>query len=284
MDMLTTETKASVLIEALPYLKKFHGKIFVVKLGGSISVKQENLSNLCEDIVLLNLVGIKTVVIHGGGKMVSDLQNRLGQTPQFHNGFRVTDKKTLESALMVLAGPANKEIVSKINRSGGNAVGLTGADGKTIIAHKKKSEIDLGLVGEIENVNTALLEKLLSADFIPVIAPICISVEGKLYNVNADDAASWIASGLGAEKLVYLSDVKGLMDSGGRLISKAKIDDIALLEKRKIIAGGMIPKLTSAAEAIKNGVKKVHIIDGRLTHSLLIEIFTTSGIGTEITK
>ena len=284
MQTLTTKTKAADLIEAMPYLRKFHDKIIVVKLGGSISIEQDKLINLCEDIVLLNLVGIKTVIIHGGGKMVSKLQTKLGQTPLFHNGLRVTDEKAFESALMVLAGPANKEIVSKINSSGGNAVGLTGADGKTIIAHKKKSEIDLGMVGEIEKVNTALVEKLLSSDFIPVIAPICISVNGKLYNVNADEAASWIASGLAAEKLIYLSDVQGLMDSGNRLIPKAKIADIALLKRGKIIADGMIPKVTSAVSAITGGVKKVHIIDGRLAHSLLIELFTKSGIGTEITK
>ncbi len=280
---LDIENKVDVLIEALPYLKKFHGKIFVVKLGGSASVNIENLTNICEDIVLLNFVGIKSVIIHGGGKMVSKLQDKLGQKPLFHNGLRVTDKRTLETALMVLAGPANKDIVSRINRAGGNAVGITGADGKTIIAHKKHSDIDLGMVGDIETVNIKLVNNLIASGFIPVIAPICISADGDLYNVNADEAASAISSKMASEKLIYLTDTKGLIDNSGRLIPKVKIADIPILEKQQIIKGGMIPKINSASDAITHGVKKVHIIDGKLAHSLLIEIFTKSGIGTEIT-
>ncbi len=280
---LDIRNKVDVLIEALPYLKKFNGKIFVVKLGGSASVDTENLTNICEDIVLLNFVGIKSIIIHGGGKMVSKLQDKLGQKPLFHNGLRVTDKKTLETALMVLAGPANKDIVSRINRAGGNAAGITGADGKLIIAHKKHSDIDLGMVGDIETVNIELVNIMVASGFIPVIAPICISADGDLYNVNADDAASAISSKMGAQKLIYLTDTKGLVDKEDRLIPKVKTDDIPFLKNQHIIEGGMIPKIDSAAAAILNGVKKVHIIDGRLAHSLLIEIFTKSGIGTEIT-
>ncbi len=280
---LNIKNKVDVLIEVLPYLKKFHGKIFVMKLGGSASVDTENLTNICEDIVLLNFVGIKSIIIHGGGKMVSKLQDKLGQKPLFHNGLRVTDKKTLETALMVLAGPANKDIVSRINRAGGNAVGITGADGKTIIAHKKYSDIDLGMVGDIESVNIGLINNLIASGFMPVIAPICISARGDLYNVNADEAASAISSKMGAEKLIYLTDTKGLVDKEDRLIPKVKTDDIPFLKNQHIIEGGMIPKIDSASAAILNGVKKVHIIDGKLAHSLLIEIFTKKGIGTEIT-
>ncbi|GAB6183746.1 acetylglutamate kinase [Thermodesulfovibrio hydrogeniphilus] len=279
--------KANILVEALPYIRKFYGKTFVIKYGGAAQKESHLKDAFAKDIVLLNFIGIKPIVVHGGGPKISELMKRLGKEPKFIQGHRVTDKETMEIVEMVLGGVINKEIVQLINAHGGKAIGLSGKDGNLIKAKKKhikidEKETDLGYVGEIEHVSTDILESLQKDSFIPVVAPIGFDKNGNSYNINADTVASSIAVAVGAEKLILLTDVKGISDESGNHIPTLKIEEALKLISENVISGGMIPKVHACLNALTGGVKKTHIIDGRIPHSLLLEIFTKKGIGTEI--
>ncbi len=287
--------KASILIEALPYIRKFYGKTFVIKYGGAAQVKPELKDAFAQDVVLLKYIGINPVIVHGGGPRISDTMKQMGKEPKFIEGQRVTDQETVDIVEMVLGGLVNKEIVSLINNHGGRAVGLSGKDGGLVKAKKKiiKKQspetgvdeiIDLGLVGEVETIDSSILTTLDLSGFIPVIAPVGVSKDGNTLNINADFVASAIASALSAEKLVLITDVEGVTDKKGKLISTLKKSRISALKKNKTISGGMLPKVDSCIKALQGGVKKAHIVDGRVQHCLLLEIFTESGIGTEILK
>ncbi len=276
--------KAKVLIEALPYIKQFNGKIVVIKYGGSAMVDEVIKSSVIQDVVLMKLVGFKPVLVHGGGKDISHMLNRLGKESQFYNGLRITDKETVDVVEMVLSGKVNKSIVQYIQDNGLNAVGISGKDGKTIKVEKKLVEgVDIGYVGEVTEISTVLIHALLENDFIPVIAPIGTDDMGQTYNVNADYAASAIAGALNAEKLIFLTDVEGVLrdvEDASTILSKIRPNEVESLIKENVISGGMIPKVQCCLEGIKKGVKNVHILDGRVEHSLLLEIFTKSGVGT----
>ena len=284
--------KAKTLVEALPYIKEFYGKTIVVKYGGSIGGQE--LHNFARDIVLMKYVGMNPVVVHGGGPQIGSLLGRLGIKSQFIAGLRVTDLETMEVVEMVLVGKVNQEIVTEINSLGGNSVGSSGKDGKIIVARKidisKIAEegtdippgADLGMVGEVEIVNPHLIQVLEGAGFIPVIAPVGFDEEGKSYNINADHVAGKIAGALRAEKLVLLTDVPGILDEERNLISSLAEAKAKELMKKGVISSGMIPKVRCAIEALREGVNKAHIIDGRVEHALILEIFTDAGIGTEI--
>ncbi|NWF52252.1 MAG: acetylglutamate kinase [Nitrospirae bacterium] len=284
--------KTNVLIEALPYIRNFYGKTFIIKYGGSAQTK-ENLKNaFAQDIVLLNFIGIHPIIIHGGGPKISFIMEKMGKKPEFIQGQRFTDKETMDIVEMVLGGLINKEIVSLINSHGGKAVGLSGKDGNLIKAKKKilkessgkdgKKIIELGFVGEVTGVDTQLLISLEKDGFIPIISPIGVSHEGETLNINADSVAAFIATALRAEKLILLTDVPGVKDKNGNTISTLTFQQIKKLIKQGTIVGGMLPKVQACLEAIKGGVSKTHIIDGRVPHCLLLEIFTQKGIGTEI--
>lgn len=284
--------KAEILIEALPYIRSFFGKTFVIKYGGAAQIKQELKDAFARDVVLLNYIGIHPIVVHGGGPKISSVMEKMGKKPSFIQGQRVTDKETIDIVEMVLGGLINKEIVSLINCHGGKAVGLSGKDGGLIKAKRKllktSSEkgkgkiIDLGLVGEVTDVDTHIIVSLEKEGFIPVISPIGISQEGETLNINADSAASFIAYALKSEKLILLTDVPGVKDKKDRIISTLTKQQIKKLINDGTIAGGMLPKVQACIKAIGGGVSKTHIIDGRIPHCLLLEIFTKSGIGTEI--
>ncbi len=285
--------KAQTLVEALPYIREFYGKTIVVKYGGSIT--GTDLTNFARDIVLMKYVGMHPVVVHGGGPQIGSLLDRLGISSRFVAGLRVTDSETMEIVEMVLVGKVNQEIITAINALGGNAVGASGKEGKVIIARKmdvsrfaRENEIDipedtdLGMVGEVERINPHLIKVLEDAGFIPVIAPIGFDEQGRSYNINADHVAGKIAGALKAEKLIILTDVPGILDEQNRLISSLTEASARDLIRRKVISKGMIPKVMCAIEALREGVHKVHIIDGRVEHSLILEIFTDAGVGTEI--
>ncbi len=284
--------KAKTLVEALPYIKEFYGKTLVVKYGGSIGGQE--LHNFARDIVLMKYVGMHPVVVHGGGPQIGNLLGRLGMKSQFIAGLRVTDSETMEVVEMVLVGKVNQEIVTAINSLGGNAVGASGKDGRIIVAKKidisKIAEdgtdipegADLGMVGEVEMVNPHLIQVLEGAGFIPVIAPVGFDEEGRSYNINADHVAGKIAGALNAEKLILLTDVPGILDEEKNLISSLTEASAKELMKKGVISSGMIPKVRCATEALREGVNKAHIIDGRVEHALILEIFTDAGIGTEI--
>ncbi|WP_028845600.1 acetylglutamate kinase [Thermodesulfovibrio thiophilus] len=279
--------KANILVEALPYIRKFYGKTFVIKYGGAAQKEPELKQAFAQDIVLLNFIGINPVVVHGGGPKITELMKKLGKNPTFIHGHRVTDKETMEIVEMVLGGVINKEIVQLINSHGGKAVGLTGKDGNLLKTTKKNikinnEEIDLGFVGEIEEVCVDVLESLQNRGFIPVIAPIGFDKKGQSYNINADTVASAIAVAVKAEKLILLTDVKGISDENNNLISTLNNEDAIKFIEAEIISGGMIPKVYACLNALKGNVRKTHIIDGRIPHSLLLEIFTKKGVGTEI--
>jgi acetylglutamate kinase len=275
------EEKIGVLLEALPYIIKFHGKTFVIKYGGSAMEEESLRKEFARDVVLLNHIGINTVVVHGGGKKIERLLKDLNVQSHFIDGLRVTDEETLEVVEMVLSGSINKEIVKYINDMGGKAVGLSGKDGRLLLAKRVENE-NLGLVGEIVGVNTHIIESISRMGYIPVIAPVADGIDGRTYNVNADNAAGAIAGSLKAEKLLLLTDVDGVMDEKGNLLSIMDGKEIEKLIEENVVKGGMIPKLRCAKEALKNGVAKVHIINGNIPHALLLEIFTDSGIGTQI--
>ena len=280
--------KAKVLIDALPYIREFNGNTVVIKYGGSAMLDPEINKTIVQDMVLLKLVGLKPVIVHGGGPEINSMLKRLDIQSEFINGLRVTTKETMEVVEMVLAGKVNKQIVEMISGQGGCPVGLTGKDGKILKAKKlNKDGVDLGFVGEIEHVNTRLIKSLIDNDFIPIIAPIGSDDEGNTYNINADYAAVAIAGALNAQKLVFLTDVEGVLkdkDDPQSLISFLSDIEAKKHIESGIIAGGMIPKVECCMEAIEKGVPMVHILDGRKKHALILEIYTPNGIGTMIYK
>lgn len=277
--------KAEVLVEALPYIRRFSGKIIVVKYGGSAMIDDDLKASVIEDVVLLKLVGFKPVIVHGGGKEISRWVDKVGMKTEFVNGLRVTDAETMELAEMVL-GKVNKDLVSKVQALGINAAGISGMDGGLLKVEKKRPDgKDIGFVGDIKTVDTKLLTDLLENDFLPVVYPIGIDDGGMPYNINADEAAAAIAAALKAGKLVYLSDVEGVRknpDDEGSVISELYIDEAYELIDKGIISGGMLPKIQNCIDALRKGVSRIHIMDGRIPHSLLLEIFTNKGIGTAI--
>ena len=281
--MLTSlSAKTEVLIEALPYISRYEGKTFVVKYGGSAQVDEELKETFAQDVTLLKKIGVKVAIVHGGGKEITGIAAQLGLESRFIDGQRYTDAPMMDVVQMVLAGKTNKDIVGKINRHDGESVGLCGIDAYVLKVRKAmEGGRDLGLVGEITEVNTAYLNLLMNNGIMPVIAPIGISDEGQPHNINADVAASALAAALQAEKLVFLSDVEGVL-AGDTLIHSMDQDEAERLMATKVISNGMIPKIRSAFTALKAGVNKVHLIDGRVKHSLLLEIFTDTGIGTEL--
>ncbi|MDY0220214.1 MAG: acetylglutamate kinase [Desulfobacterium sp.] len=284
---------ADILVEALPYIRRFSGKTIVVKYGGHAMVDQELKRNFARDITLLKYIGINPVVVHGGGPQINLVLDKMGITSTFVRGMRYTDDKTMDVVEMVLGGKVNKEIVAGINAQGGRAVGLTGKDGGLITAEKmtivdssnteKPPEIiDPGMVGRVTAIDPDIIHTLAQKGFIPVIAPVGMGKSGETYNINADLVASKIASALGAERLVLMTDVDGLLDASGALISSVAATKIHAMIQKGEIKGGMIPKMESALEALENGVGKAHIINGTRPHALLLEFFTDSGIGTQV--
>ena len=279
--------KAEVLIEALPYIQRFNRKIVVVKYGGSAMLDDELKKNVIKDVVLLKLVGFKPIIVHGGGKEISRWVGKVGMEPKFINGLRVTDKDTMEIAEMVLA-KVNKELVAMVESLGVNAVGISGKDGGLLKCRKKQIEGgDIGFVGEVTKVEPKILEDLLEKDFLPIIFQVGYDDEFATYNINADDAACAIAEAVHAEKLAFLSDIEGVYkdkDDPSSLISELHVDEAQKLIDDGYVGGGMIPKLKNCIDAIEEGVNRVHILDGRIPHSLLLEIFTNKGIGTAILR
>ena len=277
--------KAETLIEALPYIQRFNRKIVVVKYGGSAMLDEELKANVIKDVVLLKLIGFKPIIVHGGGKEISRWVNKVGMEPRFVNGLRVTDKDTMEIAEMVLA-KVNKELVTLVESLGVQAVGISGKDGGLLQCHKKLSKgEDIGYVGDIEKVNPKVLQDLLERDFLPIVFPVGFDTNFDSYNINADDAACAIAEAVHAERLVFLSDIEGVYKDPkdpSTLISELEIKEAKELITDGYIGGGMLPKLQNCIDAIESGVSRVHILDGRIPHCLLLEIFTNKGIGTAI--
>ncbi|HEY6951276.1 MAG TPA: acetylglutamate kinase [Bacteroidota bacterium] len=282
--MTGTNSKEEVLIEALPYIQTYEGKTFVIKYGGAAMTEDYLRKTFAKDVTILRKIGINIVIVHGGGKETTDVATQLGLKTEFVHGLRYTDERMMNVILMVLAGKVNKEIVNSINTNGGNAVGLCGVDNNLLRARKlTNGAADLGLVGEVTSVNTAFLNLLLQNAMMPVISPVGVGPEGELYNINADLAAGSIASALRAEKLVYLSDIEGILVNR-RLVSTLTRSEAQAHIRDGAIFGGMIPKVQSAFDTLNTGVNKVHIIDGRVKHSLLLEIFTDEGIGTQMIR
>jgi acetylglutamate kinase len=290
MEQRKAHQIADVLIEALPYIQRFKGKTIVVKFGGNAMVDEALKNSFARDIVLMKLVGLNPIVIHGGGPQIGQLLVKLGKTSNFVDGMRVTDSETMDVVEMVLGGLVNKDIVNLINRNGGKAVGLTGKDGDFIRAKKLHIEaksairapeiIDLGYVGEVSSIDPAVVNMLGCSDFIPVIAPIGVGDDGQSYNINADLVAGKVAEILKAEKLILLTNTAGILDKAGNLLTGLTLKDIDDLIADGTISGGMIPKTRCATDAIKGGVNRVHIIDGRVDHAVLLELFTDQGVGT----
>ena len=280
--------RAETLIEALPYIRAFQGKTLVIKYGGAAMEQADLKEQFAKDVLLLRLVGIRPVIVHGGGPQIGALMKRLGKEPRFVGGMRVTDEETMEIVEMVLVGKINKEIVGLINLHGGRAVGLSGKDGTLIRAHKRLHRTadgamaDIGLVGEVDAVNPEVIRLLEEDGFIPVIAPVGVGSHGETYNINADLVAGDVAAALGAEKLIHLTDVQGIKDGDGRHISTLTKQEAERLIKAGVIDGGMLPKVESSLRALAGGAQKAHIIDGRVPHAILLEVLTVEGIGTEI--
>jgi acetylglutamate kinase len=289
-DALPAATKAKILGEALPYIKRFFDKTIVIKYGGNAMTDPKLQDGFARDVVLLKLVGMNPVVVHGGGPQIEDLLKRVGKQGTFIQGMRVTDEETMDIVEMVLGGQVNKEIVNLINQHGGKAVGLTGQDGnfirakKLLLPNKDKPEemIDIGSVGEITSIDPSLIAFLDTGDFIPVIAPIGVGPKGETYNINADVVAGKIAEVLNAEKLVLLTNTPGVLDQSGNLLTGITPKEIDAMVEDGTLSGGMLPKIGSALDAARSGVKSVHIIDGRVEHALLLEILTDEGVGTLI--
>ena len=284
MTVVHAEDKAAVLAEALPYIRRFWGKVVVVKYGGAAMADPSLASSFAEDVVLMRSVGMRPVVVHGGGPQIGQLMARLGMEPEFRHGLRVTDSDTLDVARMVLVGKVNRDIVSAINVHGALAVGLSGEDAGLITATARSPE--LGFVGDVQAVNPSILERLMAEELIPVVATIASDSEGQAYNINADTAAGAVAEALGAEKLVYLTDVEGLrrdVDDPSSLVSTVSADELEGMVGAGFVTGGMIPKIRSGLRAVRRGVGHAHILDGRVPHALLLEVFTPEGIGTMVT-
>jgi len=298
MDTKSAQETARVLIEALPYIQRFAGTTVVIKYGGNAMENDELKNSFARDVVMMKQVGINPVIVHGGGPQIGDLLNRLGKESKFVQGMRVTDRETMDVVQMVLGGLVNKDIVNLIQHNGGQAVGLTGKDGRLIKARKmllknldaddpelQASEIiDIGHVGEVQGIDTKVLDLLGGSDFIPVIAPIGVDQDGTSYNINADLVAGKVAEVLRAEKLILLTNVAGLKDKEGRVLTGLTADRVNALIKDGTIHGGMLPKIRCALEAVENGVHTSHIIDGRVAHAVLLEILTDKGVGTLISK
>ncbi len=286
-DMTEVMKKAEVLIEALPYIQKFNRKIIVVKYGGSAMSNEELQKNVIKDVTLLKLVGFKPIIVHGGGKEISRWVGKVGKEAQFVNGLRVTDAETMEIAEMVLS-KVNKSLVTMVQELGVKAVGISGKDGGLLTVDKKYSDgKDIGFVGDIKEVNPKILYDLLEKDFLPIVAPIGLDRHFKTFNINADDAACAIAKAVQAEKLAFLTDIEGLykdIDDKSSFISRLRASEADRLIADGFIGGGMLPKLTNCTSAIRNGVSRVHILDGRIPHCLLLEIFTNHGVGTVLLK
>ena len=288
-----TSNVADILIEALPYIRRFYGKTIVIKYGGNAMVEGHLKEGFSRDITLMKFIGLNPVVVHGGGPQIGSVLEQMGIDSEFVDGMRVTDESTMDVVEMVLVGKVNKEIVAQISQQGGKAVGLSGKDGRLILSKKlhlvrsleedKPPEIiDIGMVGEVIAVNPAIIETLEDGGFIPVIAPVGVGESGETYNINADWIASKVANALRAVKLILLTDVEGVLDKNGSLISSAKAEDVQAMLEDGTISGGMIPKIKCTMEAVQHGVEKVHIIDGRKPHAVLLELFTDRGIGTEV--
>ncbi len=280
--MTTIADKTEILIEALPYIQQYEQKTFVIKYGGAAMVDEDLTETFAQDVTLLKKIGIRIVIVHGGGKDITDLAGKLGVQTRFVQGQRYTDSGMMNVVQMVLGGKTNQDIVARINQHDGGAVGLSGVDNGLFLVRKHAEEgADLGLVGDIVRVNTTFLELLFTHDVMPVIAPIGVDTEGQVYNINADIAAGCLAAALQSEKLVYLSDVPGVLVDGELLHSLGRVQAASLVDAGTV-SSGMVPKIRSAFGALDAGVNKVHIIDGRVKHSLLLEIFTKEGVGTEV--
>lgn len=285
--------KANTLMEALPYIRRFAGKTFVIKYGGHAMSDERLKASFALDVIMLKSLGINTVIVHGGGPQINETLKRYGIVSEFVRGMRVTDSETMAVVEMVLVGQVNKEVVGYLNQHGGKAVGLCGKDGNLLLTKKLLQEVpgeggtleqvDIGYVGDVVKVNTDLIKALEQGGYLPVIAPVGVGVQGESYNINADVVAGRVAAALNAEKLILLTDTPGVLDKDKKLIPKIKVAQIQGLIGNESITGGMIPKVVCCAEALRDGVRKSHIIDGRMEHSVLLEIFTDVGIGTEIT-
>ena len=281
---IENEVRSKILIDALPYIQRYSGKIVVVKYGGNAMTNEALKDAVMSDIVLLSLVGVKVVLVHGGGPEINDMLKRVGIESKFINGLRYTDEATVDIVKMVLSGKVNKELVSHLIEHGGKALGLCGIDGGMITAHKMEGEVDLGFVGEIVDVNTTPIIDALDKGYVPVIATVACDEEAQTYNINADTAAARIAAELGAENLVLMTDIVGLLedkDDDSTLIPTVQVSEVPFMKKQGIISGGMIPKIDCCVEAVRCGVHKTCIIDGRVPHSILIELLTNEGIGTQ---
>ncbi len=286
--------KANTLMEALPYIRRFSGKTFVIKYGGHAMADERLKESFALDVIMLKSLGINAVIVHGGGPQINETLKRYGIVSEFVRGMRVTDAETMSVVEMVLVGQVNKEVVGYLNLHGGRAVGLCGKDGTLLLAKKMLQEIsdengaleqvDIGFVGDVVKVNTDLIKTLEQGGYLPVIAPVGVGLDGESYNINADVVAGRVAAALNAEKLILLTDTPGVLDNDKKLIQKISVAQMHRLIEDESITGGMIPKVVCCAEALNDGVKKAHIIDGRMEHSILLEIFTDVGIGTEITK
>jgi len=283
--------KAEILIEALPYIQRLYGKTVVIKYGGNAMINDELKNSVMEDITLLKYIGMNPVVVHGGGPDINKTLDRLDIKSEFINGLRITDTATMEVAQMVLVGKTNKEIVSMLNTKGGKAIGLCGIDGRLIECEQLKTsvngvETDIGYVGKILKINSKVIELIAKDEYIPVIAPIGVGADGSSYNINADTVAGEIAAALKAEKLMLLTDVEGVKDSraNGEILTALSLKEVFELIDQKVIVGGMIPKVLGCVEALEKGVGRTHILDGRIPHCILLEIFTNKGIGTMITR
>jgi len=294
MDTLHHIQQANTLIEALPYIRQFSGKTIVVKYGGHAMTDETLRHSFARDVVLLKYVGMHPVIVHGGGPQIDETMRRLGLTARFEAGLRVTDEATMDVVEMVLGGKLNKEIVATINLHGAHAVGLSGKDANLITATKKRlyrqttrdgppELIDLGQVGEVKAINNTIIQVLETNGFIPVISPTGVGEHGESYNINADTVAGEIAAALKAEKVLFLTDVAGILDRDGKLLSNLNPDTIAALKQHGVLDGGMLPKVDACLHALEHGVAKAHIIDGRVPHAVLLELFTDRGVGTEIT-
>lgn len=284
MENISNNMRSQVLIDALPYIQKYNNKVVVIKYGGNAMTNDILKQAVMSDIVLLWLVGIKVVLVHGGGPEINDMLKRLNIESKFINGLRYTDKDTIDVVKMVLSGKVNKELVALLQQNEGKALGLCGIDGEMLLAEKLQSEVDLGYVGKIKKVNTKPILDTLDNGYIPVIATVGIGEDGQTYNINADTASSRIASELGAENLILMTDISGLLkdkDDPSTLIKSVNVSEVPFMKRQGIISGGMIPKIDCCVEAVRRGVKRTSIIDGRVPHSILIELLSNEGIGTQ---
>ena len=283
MMKMDISKRAQVLIQAMPYIKKFSGETVVVKYGGNAMINEELKSAVMSDLVLMRLVGVNVVLVHGGGPEINAMLDAVGKESRFENGMRVTDRETIDIVQMVLAGKVNKSLVQLLERHGGKALGLCGLDGNLLMAEKLVTSVDLGYVGEIKEVNPEPLKMAMNSGYIPIVATIANGYDGNVYNINADLAAAQIAAKLGAKKLILMTDIRGLLkdvNDEESIIPVVNVSEVSMLKREGIIKGGMIPKIDCCVEAVRSGVSRAHIIDGRIEHSILLELFSDEGIGT----